>query len=188
MGGMAKALRTIPVVLKIAADMRELSAPGALLANFTNPAGLVTQALQKYAPDVPSVGVCNVAVTTKMEIIKGLKELKGIDVSSEQAELKTLGLNHLSWHHGFTIDGEDIWPQVIEATLGQLRSEAEPEWDLRTIEVLGMLPNYYLQYYYYTDRKLREQQKWPPSRGRRSWRSRGAAQGICRPCSHRTPT
>jgi 6-phospho-beta-glucosidase len=164
-GGMAKALRTIPVILNIASDMRELAAPGALLANFTNPAGLVTQALQKYAPDVPSVGVCNVAVTTKMGIIEGLKELKHTDVIPERTELKTLGLNHLSWHRGFTIDGEDIWPQVIEATLAMLRSEAEPEWDLRTIEVLGMLPNYYLQYYYYTDRKLREQQKWPPSRG-----------------------
>jgi 6-phospho-beta-glucosidase len=70
-GGMAKALRTIPVVLKIAEDMRRLAKPGALLANFTNPAGLVTQALQMHAPDVPSVGVCNVAITTKMGIMTG---------------------------------------------------------------------------------------------------------------------
>jgi 6-phospho-beta-glucosidase len=164
-GGMAKALRTIPVVLKIAEDMGELAAPGALLANFTNPAGLVTQALQTYAEDLPSVGVCNVAVTTKMRIIEGLKELKDTDVTPERTELKTLGLNHLSWHRGFTIDGEDIWPQVIEATLAMLRSEAEPEWDPRTIEVLGMLPNYYLQYFYHTDHKLKSQQGWPPSRG-----------------------
>jgi 6-phospho-beta-glucosidase len=100
-----------------------------------------------------------------MGILEGLKKLKGIDVTPERTELKTLGLNHLSWHRGFTIDGEDIWPQVIEATLDKLRSEAEPEWDLRTIEVLRMLPNYYLQYYYYTDRKLHSQQSWPPSRG-----------------------
>ncbi len=164
-GGMAKALRTIPVVLRIAEDMRALAAPGALLANFTNPAGLVTQALQKYALEVPSVGVCNVAITTKMGIIAGLKELKDTMVTPERTELKTLGLNHLSWHRGFTIDGEDIWLQVIEATLKQLRSEAEPEWDPRMIEVLGMLPNYYLQYFYHTDRKLQSQQKWPPSRG-----------------------
>jgi 6-phospho-beta-glucosidase len=164
-GGMAKALRTIPVVLKIAADMRELAAPGALLANFTNPAGLVTQALQKYAPDVSSVGVCNVAITTKMGIIEGLEGLKGTMVTPERTELKTLGLNHLSWHRGFTVDGEDVWPQVIEGTLAQLRSDPEPEWDLRTIEVLGMLPNYYLQYFYHTDRKLKSQQSWPPSRG-----------------------
>ena len=164
-GGMAKALRTIPVVLKIAEDMRTFAAPGALLANFTNPAGLVTQALHEYAPDVPSVGVCNVAVTTKMGIIAGLKELKDTDVTPERTELNTLGLNHLSWHRGFTVDGEDIWPQVIEAELAQLRSEPEPEWDPRTIEILGMLPNYYLQYFYYTDHKLKSQQSWPPSRG-----------------------
>ncbi|MFZ0531565.1 MAG: 6-phospho-beta-glucosidase [Anaerolineales bacterium] len=163
-GGMAKAMRTIPVVLQIAADMREL-APGALLANFTNPAGLVTQALQKYAPDVPSVGVCNVAITTKMGIIEGLEGLKGTSVTPGRTELKTLGLNHLSWHRGFTVDGEDVWPQVIKSTLEQLRSEPEPEWDPRTIEMLGMLPNYYLQYFYHTDRKLNDQHKWPPSRG-----------------------
>jgi len=164
-GGMAKALRTIPVILQIAADMQELATPGALLANFTNPAGLVTQALQKYAPQVTSVGVCNVAITTKMGIIAGLKELKDSTINPERTELKTLGLNHLSWHRGFTIDGEDIWPQVIEATLAELRSEPEPEWDPRMIEMLGMLPNYYLQYFYYTDHKFQSQQKWPPSRG-----------------------
>jgi 6-phospho-beta-glucosidase len=164
-GGMAKALRTIPVILQIAADMRALAAPGALLANFTNPAGLVTQALQKYAPDVPSVGVCNVAITTKMSIIAGLEGLKDTAITPERTELNTLGLNHLSWHRGFTVDGDDVWPQVIETSLAQLRSEPEPEWDLRTIEVLGMLPNYYLQYFYHTDRKLKSQKKWPPSRG-----------------------
>ena len=164
-GGMAKALRTIPVVLKIAEDMRSLAAPGALLANFTNPAGLVTQALHEYAPDVPAVGVCNVPITTKMGIISGLKELKDTDVTPERTELNTLGLNHLSWHRGFTVDGEDIWPQVIEAELAELRSQSEPEWDPRTIEILGMLPNYYLQYFYYTDHKLKSQEGWPPSRG-----------------------
>lgn len=164
-GGMAKALRTIPVVLQIANDMRQLAKPGALLANFTNPAGLVTQALQKYAPDVPSVGVCNVAVTTKMYILNRLGQRLGSEITPDRAELDTLGLNHLSWHRGFTVDGEDIWPQVLEATLEELRSEPEPEWDLHTVEVLGMLPNYYLQYFYHTDRKLKAQRNWPPSRG-----------------------
>jgi 6-phospho-beta-glucosidase len=163
-GGMAKALRTIPVILKVADDMRKY-APDALLANFTNPAGLVTQALQKYAPDVPSVGVCNVAIGTKMGIIEGLERLTGTTISLERTELDTLGLNHLSWHRGFKVDGVDMWPQVIEATIEQLRSDGEAEWDLRTVEVLGMLPNYYLQYYYHTDRKLKAQLDWPPSRG-----------------------
>ena len=163
-GGMAKALRTIPVILKIAEDMRSLAAPGALLVNFTNPAGLVTQALARYAPGVPAVGVCNVPITTKMGILEGLEKRLGTAIAPERAELKTLGLNHLSWHRGFTLDGEDIWPQVFEAFLAELRADPEPEWDVRTIETLGLIPNYYLQYYYYTDRKLNSQEKWPPSR------------------------
>src|SRR3990170_7379341 len=72
-GGMAKALRTIPVILKIAGDMRELSPKGSMLVNFTNPAGLVTQALSQYAADVPAVGVCNVPITAKMHILESLE-------------------------------------------------------------------------------------------------------------------
>lgn len=162
-GGMAKALRTIPVILKIADDIRKF-APGAMLVNFTNPAGLVTEALNRYAPDVPAVGVCNVALTTKMHMLEGLAPALGEAIDPSRAELKTLGLNHLTWHRGLTIDGEDVWPRVLETYLAGLRSEPEPEWDPRTIETLRMIPNYYLQYYYHTGRKLEAQKKWPPSR------------------------
>jgi 6-phospho-beta-glucosidase len=163
-GGMAKALRTIPIILKIAADMRELSAKDALLVNFTNPAGLVTQALSKYAADVPAVGVCNVPITAKMHIIEGLEKGTGKKIDPSHTELNTLGLNHLSWHRGFTVEGEDVWPQVIQGFIDDLKKEEDPEWEPRTIEVLRMLPNYYLQYFYHTDKKLKEQEKWPPSR------------------------
>lgn len=162
-GGMAKALRTIPVILKIAQDMREL-APGAPLVNFTNPSGLVTEALQRYAPEVPSVGVCNVPIGVKMGILKGLEKQTGQKIDPARAQLDTLGLNHLSWHRGFTLDGEDIWPQVFQAYLEELRRDPEPEWDVRLIESLGMIPNSYLQYFYYTHRKIESQKKWPPSR------------------------
>jgi 6-phospho-beta-glucosidase len=163
-GGMAKALRTIPVILKIAQDIREAARPGTLLVNFTNPAGLVTQALSKYAGDVPAVGVCNVPITTKMHIIEDLEQATGKKIDPDRTELNTLGLNHLSWHRGFTIDGEDVWPQVIESFIAGLKKEEQPEWDPRTIEVLRMMPNYYLQYFYYTDHKLSSQDQWPPSR------------------------
>ena len=163
-GGMAKALRTIPVILDIAREMREL-APGALLANFTNPSGLITEALSRYAPDVPAVGVCNVPITTKMHLLENLEKQLGTRLDPQRAELKTLGLNHLSWHRGLTLDGEDMWPRVIENYVAQLRAEPEPEWDPRTIESLRMIPNYYLHYYYDTDHQLSEQDKWPPSRG-----------------------
>lgn len=163
-GGMAKALRTIPVILKIAQDMKELSQPGAMLVNFTNPAGLVTQALSQYAADVPAVGVCNVPITTKMHILEGLEQATGRKIDPSHAELKTLGLNHLSWHRGFTIDGEDVWSQVMDGYISDLKKEEHPEWDPRTIEVLRMMPNYYLQYFYHTDKKLKSQEQWPPSR------------------------
>src|SRR5512141_910510 len=124
-GGMAKAMRTIPVLLKLAADMREL-APGAMLVNFTNPSGLVTEALQRYAPEVPSVGVCNVAIGVKMNIIKELEESSGRKIALESVGLDTLGLNHLTWHRGFTVDGEDVWPQIMENFIANLKKEAKP--------------------------------------------------------------
>lgn len=162
-GGMAKALRTIPVILEIANDMQEL-APGAWLVNFTNPAGLITEALFRYAPQVPSVGVCNVGITTKMHILAGLEKKLGQTIESHRARLDTLGLNHLTWHRGFTLDGVDLWEQIFEAFLADLRAEPTPEWDIRTVETLGMIPNYYLSYYYYTQKKLDAQKRWPPSR------------------------
>jgi 6-phospho-beta-glucosidase len=143
--------------------MRQSAAPGALLVNFTNPAGLVTQALSQYAADIPSVGVCNVPINMKMDILKGLAE-QGIVVEPERANLDTLGLNHLSWHRGFTVDGEDVWPRVLERYVANLRREAHPAWPPELIEEVRMLPNYYLQYFYDTGKKIADQAKWPPSR------------------------
>jgi len=163
-GGMAKALRTIPVILSIASDVREV-APGALLVNFTNPSGLITEALNRHAPDVAAVGLCNAPITTKMGILEGLEKHQGITIAPERAELKALGLNHLSWYYGFTLDGEDIWPELLAGYLAELKADPDPEWDARTVETLRMIPNGYLHYYYYTGRKLADQEKWPPSRG-----------------------
>jgi len=162
-GGMAKALRTIPVILSIANDIREV-APGALLANFTNPAGLVTEALTRYAQDVPSVGVCNVGITAKMKILEQLQEVTGSKVEANRAVLNTLGLNHLTWHRGFTIDDEEMWQVIFPAYVEALKKEKDPEWDIPMLEALCMIPNYYLQYFYYTHKKLEAQKKWPPSR------------------------
>ena len=163
-GGMAKALRTIPVVLGIARDVQEIGAPGAVLANFTNPSGLVTEALFRYAPSVPAVGVCNAALNMKMNILEELEQDFGQAIDPNRAELKTLGLNHLTWHHGFTVDGEELFPRIISRFIENMRAEKDPEWDPETIEALRMIPNYYLQYFYYTPKKLAQQEAWPPSR------------------------
>lgn len=163
-GGMAKALRTIPVILQLAATMQEWARPGALLVNFTNPAGLVTEALARYAPGVPAVGVCNAPITTQINILNSINETQPQPIAFERTRLQTLGLNHLTWHRGFTIDGEDIWPRVLEMTLKQMRQSAQPVWAPELIESLQMIPNYYLQYFYSTAEKLAEQEQWPPSR------------------------
>ena len=134
------------------------------MANFTNPAGLVTEALQRYAPQVSSVGVCNVGITTKMGILEDLE--KGLDrkIDPQHAHLNTLGLNHLTWHRGFSIEGEEMWPRIMQGYLEELRSQSEPEWDVDTIQSLGMIPNSYLSYFYYTAHKVAIQENWPPSR------------------------
>jgi len=162
-GGMAKALRTIPVILKLAQDMAEL-APGALLANFTNPSGLVTQALSMYAPELLSVGVCNVAIGVKMRIMESLEKQLGQKIDPSRGELNTLGLNHLTWHRGFKLDGEELWPQVLKEYVEELKASEEPEFPVDLVETLKMIPNYYLHYYYDTQHKIEEQKKWPPSR------------------------
>jgi 6-phospho-beta-glucosidase len=159
-GGMAKALRTIPVVVDIARDMQRL-APGAILFNFANPAGLVTQAVSQWVPQVPVVGVCNAPFAIKMEILRGLKEHDGLAISPGDAELDCLGLNHLAWYRGLRVQGQDLWPQVIAASL---EHASEMAWDTNTLRTLNMIPNYYLEYYYYTSRKLEAQKGWPPSR------------------------
>jgi len=159
-GGMAKALRTIPELLKISAIMREV-APGALLVNFTNPSGLVTQALSKYAPDIPTAGVCNGPFWGKMEIIQNLNNFGGYALDASQAKLNVLGLNHLSWFRGLEYQGEDWWPQVMEI---YLQHAPDKRWDTNTLRALNMIPNGYFEYYYYTQRKLDLQKAWPPSR------------------------
>jgi 6-phospho-beta-glucosidase len=143
--------------------MREI-APDALLVNFTNPAGLVTQALSLFTPEVKSVGVCNVALTTKMMIIERLQKRLGQTIDPDRCQLNTLGLNHLSWHRGFTVDGIELWSEVLQGYLDELRAAEVPEFPVRLIETLGMIPNYYLQYFYSTQHKLEDQKYWPPSR------------------------
>jgi len=162
-GGMAKALRTIPVILGIAADMRHL-APEGMLVNFTNPAGLVTEALSRHMPDISSVGVCNVGITVKMHLLELAEQILGQTIPPEGASLRTLGLNHLTWHSGFTVDGENLWPHVFKAYLDDLRQDPDPAWEADTLEAWGLIPNYYLQYFYYTQKKLEAQKRWPPSR------------------------
>ena len=144
-GGFAKALRTIPVALSIARIIQE-EAPEAMLLNFTNPAGLITQALKTHAPDIKSIGLCNVPWNTRIEIAGAL------DVAASSVEFDYVGLNHLSWIRGVKVDGIDRSPEAIAAFRGLTINSAtpgnSPAWVQSTIDYLQAIPNYYLLYYY----------------------------------------
>ena len=162
-GGMANALRTIPVMMDVARNI-EKYAPGALLVNFANPAGLVTEAIFRFAPNVSVVGVCNAAFSTKMEILEGLNESFGLDIQPQNAHLKCLGLNHLTWFYGLEVDGTEYWPSIMAGLIQEMERDEDPFFDVHTLRSLNMLPNYYLRYYYYTNKILENQTRWPPSR------------------------
>ena len=162
-GGMAKALRTIPVILDIADDIKQF-APDAWLVNFANPSGLVTEALNRYAPDINAVGVCNVSLTTKMEILQRLNNKLGTNYTPRDAQIKTLGLNHLTWFYGFELDGIDYWPEIMKFLIEGMNKDEDPYFDPQTLSMLQMFPNPYLRYYYYTEVMYQKQNHWPPSR------------------------
>lgn len=162
-GGMAKALRTIPVILDVAYDI-ERFAPGAILVNFANPAGLVTEAIIKHVPVVQVVGVCNSALSIKMEIVSKLGSHLGIHIQPEDAQIKCLGLNHLTWFYGLELNGVDYWPHIMDRLIEEAEKQDPPMFDVHILRSLRMLPNYYLRYYYHTDRMLKMQALWPPSR------------------------
>jgi len=160
LGGMAKALRTIPPMLEIAEVMTRI-APRAPLVNFTNPSGLVTQALSKYAPEITVAGVCNGPYISKVEIVEKLNKHSAHQLEVDDVNVDVLGLNHLSWVRGLEYDGSDLWPEVLNI---YKKYPSDDRWDADTLAEIGMIPSNYLRYYYYPERMRRLQDDWPPSR------------------------
>jgi 6-phospho-beta-glucosidase len=151
-GGLAKALRTVPVVLDIASRVRSLS-PDAWIVDFTNPVGIVTSALLQDGHR--AIGLCNVAIGLQ----RHLAELTGAQAADVQ--LDHVGLNHLTWVRGVRVEdgGPDVLPRIIEEHAGELADHLElPE---RLLRDTGLLPSYYLRYYYAHDQVLQEQRHTP---------------------------
>ncbi|WP_168120011.1 6-phospho-beta-glucosidase [Paenibacillus sp. HB172176] len=151
-GGFAKALRTIPVILDICREMEEL-APEAFLINFTNPAGMVTEAVNKYS-SIKSVGLCNLPISTKMQIA----ELYGI--SQSQLFIEMAGINHLNWTTRVVIEGKDMTEDFLRRLSGSkslsMANIPDLEWDSAFLQSLGALPCAYHRYYYMKEEMLRE--------------------------------
>jgi 6-phospho-beta-glucosidase len=146
-GGLAKALRTVPVVLEIADRVRERAARDAWIVDFTNPVGIVTRALLDGGHR--AVGLCNVAITFQRRVA----QLLGIE--PDRVQVDQVGLNHLSWVRFVRVDGEDVLPELLATHVDELAAEAGlPPW---VLEELGVVPSYYLHYFYAHDRVLAEQ-------------------------------
>ncbi|MFL5946678.1 MAG: 6-phospho-beta-glucosidase [Gaiellaceae bacterium] len=146
-GGLGKALRTVPVVLGIAERVRELAAGGAWIVDFTNPVGIVTRSLLDAGHR--ALGLCNVAITTQRK----LASLLGVE--PERVQVDQVGLNHLSWVRFVRVDGEDVLPELLSTHVEELAEEVGLRRGL--LEELGVLPSYYLHYFYEHDKVLAEQ-------------------------------
>lgn len=168
-GGMFKAFRTVPVILDIIKDMKELC-PDAWLANFTNPSGMITEAVMRYGRWDKVVGLCNVPVVSKKlaAAAAGQKE--------EDLFFKFAGLNHFHWHRVWDSTGREVTGDILKCfadqelyntAYQQYRSNVFGEAEVKNIPSipylpaqlldLGVIPCSYHRYYYLTDDMLRDE-------------------------------
>jgi len=159
-GGFAKALRTIPVALSIAADIRQLS-PNAWMINFTNPAGMVTESLLRFG-GVKVMGLCNSPFGLQTEIARVL------GVNTDEVRMDYVGLNHLSWVRSISVAGEDMTEEVVQK-ITHSRYDSDDAFDRELIESLGMIPSSYLRYFYHQEKVLSEQREGKATRGEAVW-------------------
>jgi 6-phospho-beta-glucosidase len=147
-GGLAKALRTVPVVLDIADRVRRTN-PDAWIIDFTNPVGIVTRALLQA--DHKAVGLCNVAIGFQRKFAAML------GVAPAELHLDHVGLNHLTWETGVRLggpDGEDVLPKLLTDHGDTIADDLRLPRPL--LDRLGVIPSYYLRYYYTHDKVVEE--------------------------------
>lgn len=162
-GGFVKGLRTIPVILDIAKDIEEL-APDAWMVNFTNPTGMVTEAVLKYG-HVKTVGLCNLAIGTRMQIARLA------DVERSLVDFEWIGINHLNWATKIRAGNTDIMDLILDTAAQRagvsVKNIPDLGWDPAFLRMLGALPCSYLHYYYMTDTMLEEEKEAARTKGTR---------------------
>ncbi|GAA3071531.1 6-phospho-beta-glucosidase [Streptomyces glomeratus] len=147
-GGLAKALRTVPVVLDIAERVRRTN-PRAWIIDFTNPVGIVTRALLQEGHR--AVGLCNVAIGFQRKFAALL------GVAPADVHLDHVGLNHLTWETGVRVggpEGENVLPKLLAEHGDTIAGDLRLPHSL--VDRLGVVPSYYLRYYYAHDEVVRE--------------------------------
>ncbi|WP_324187981.1 6-phospho-beta-glucosidase [Rouxiella silvae] len=163
-GGFAKALRTIPVMLEVAKAVEEL-APDAWIINFTNPAGIVTEAVSRYSK-AKIIGLCNVPVHMHHMVANMLQ------APYDDVELRFAGLNHMVWVHQVTLKGQDVTESVIERLCNgetlTMNNIKDTPWPPAFLRALGAIPCPYHRYFYQTDAMLAEEFEAAAERGTRA--------------------
>ena len=154
-GGFANALRTIPVILDICKDMKELC-PNAWLINFTNPSGIITETVLNHT-DIKAIGLCNVPIG----MVSQFAEM--YQVPNDQVFVDFVGINHLLWGRKVFVSGKDVSEELVEkmskGSDEKLKNIPDIDVDPTFFKSLGMFPVDYLKYYYLTDEMLEECQK-----------------------------
>jgi 6-phospho-beta-glucosidase len=151
-GGLAKAMRTVPVVLEIAERTRELASSDAWIVDFTNPVGIVTRALLDAGHR--AIGLCNVAINFQRQIAAHL------GVAPERVRIGQVGLNHLTWIRTVWVDGDEVLAELIDEFGDAFAHEIGLPRAL--IEDLGAIPSYYLRYFYAEREVVQEQRMSTP--------------------------
>jgi len=152
-GGLAKAMRTVPVVLDIARRAREIANPGHWIVDFTNPVGIVTRSLLDDGHQ--AIGLCNVAINFQRQFARHL------GLAPEQVEVHQVGLNHLTWIRSVIVDGRDVLAEILDGYGEDLAREIGLPRAI--FNDLGAVPSYYLRYFY-AERQVIEEQKTEPPR------------------------
>ncbi len=154
-GGFACALRTIPVILDICKDI-ELYAQNAWLINFTNPSGIITEAIYRHTK-VKAMGLCNVPIG----MVNNIAKLLGVD--SNRIFIDFVGLNHLVWGKNVYLDGKNVTVKVLKLLSDgksiNMKNIPDLKMDSDMLKSLGMIPCPYHRYFYMTEEILKEDLK-----------------------------
>ncbi|MCI5774395.1 MAG: 6-phospho-beta-glucosidase [Erysipelotrichaceae bacterium] len=158
-GGMFKAFRTIPVILDIVKDMERLC-PNAWLINFTNPAGMVTEAVLRYTNFKKVIGLCNVPIG----MVKGFADILKVDM--ERVTMEIQGLNHHIYATDVYVDGHSVFDKILDAYCNMSKKDNISMKNIYSlvyspslIKGLGAIPCPYHNYYYFTKEQLEKELK-----------------------------
>jgi 6-phospho-beta-glucosidase len=158
-GGFAMAMRSIPAILNYCRLIEEHAAKDAILFNFTNPSGLVTEAIIKSGFKRRVYGICD----APSELIRELPSI--LDCNAEDLKVECYGLNHFSWFTHFTVQGEDVTERLINTPALYLKT-AMQYFSPELVQLCDkQLLNEYLYYYYYREVALKAIQDAPETRG-----------------------